>query len=204
MIFDATLTFSHVATHGLTQGLCLHICSFAPPDEDIFSFPTLAFLIAPHRTPIGVYCPPPRRFYAPLPTIQDSLESSKRRSPAFRLLVEFLQMFATFSASLIIAVWNVIASLPDYMLTFSMLPFLFPIYYLVWVIYATQFHPLAKYPGPIFAAITRFWLILNVARGSSEKTQRCLHEQYGKSIWSNRSTLARADKYRACCSNRPQ
>jgi len=55
-------------------------------------------------------------------------------------------------------------------------------YLLVWVVYARHVHPLAKYPGPFFASITRFWHIFDVARGSSEKTQRRLHEKYGTKL----------------------
>lgn len=50
---------------------------------------------------------------------------------------------------------------------------------LAWIVYARCFHPLAKYPGPFFASITRLWHIINVAQGSSDKTQRQLHEKYG-------------------------
>ncbi|RAR15793.1 pisatin demethylase [Stemphylium lycopersici] len=57
----------------------------------------------------------------------------------------------------------------------------FSIYCLAWIIYARYLHPLAKYPGPFVASITRFWYIVDVARGSSEKTQRHLHELYGRS-----------------------
>jgi hypothetical protein len=91
-------------------------------------------------------------------------------------------MFVMFPASLIMAVWNHIASFPGSMPILVMLPFLVLGYFSVWVTYARHFHPLAKYPGPLFASITRFWLILDVARGSSEKTQRRLHGQYGNKI----------------------
>lgn len=54
------------------------------------------------------------------------------------------------------------------------------IYWLTWIIYARRFHPLAKHPGPFLASITRWWLIVDVARGSAEKTQRRLHAAYGE------------------------
>jgi hypothetical protein len=75
-----------------------------------------------------------------------------------------------------------------------MLPLLVLGYCSTWIVYVRHFHPLAKYPGPLSASITRFWLIIDVARGSSEKTQRRLHEQYGKVIWSIHSGAVRADK----------
>jgi len=55
-------------------------------------------------------------------------------------------------------------------------------YLLTWIVYARHIHPLAKYPGPFFASITRFWHIFDVARGSSEKTQRRLHGKYGMEL----------------------
>jgi hypothetical protein len=51
---------------------------------------------------------------------------------------------------------------------------------IIWVIYTRIFHPLAKFPGPYLASITRFWLVFDVARGSAEKTQRQLHAEYGQ------------------------
>lgn len=53
-------------------------------------------------------------------------------------------------------------------------------YSLVWIIYARRFHPLAKYPGPFFASITRWWLIIDVTRGSADYTQKRLHAIYGE------------------------
>jgi hypothetical protein len=50
---------------------------------------------------------------------------------------------------------------------------------LAWVVYARRFHSLAKYPGPFLASITRLWLVIDVARGNSDKTQRRLHRIYG-------------------------
>jgi hypothetical protein len=49
-----------------------------------------------------------------------------------------------------------------------------------WIVYARCFHPLAKFPGPLLASVTRLWLICDVATGAAEKTQARLHEQYGK------------------------
>ncbi|KAF3031966.1 hypothetical protein E8E11_001884 [Didymella keratinophila] len=50
---------------------------------------------------------------------------------------------------------------------------------LAWVVYARRFHSLAKYPGPFLASITRLWLVIDVARGNSDETQRRLHRIYG-------------------------
>jgi len=64
-------------------------------------------------------------------------------------------------------------------------------YLLIWVLYAKHVHPLAKYPGPFFASITRFWHIFDVARGSSEETQRRLHERYGMKLLSYSPSFSR-------------
>lgn len=54
------------------------------------------------------------------------------------------------------------------------------LYYIAWIVYARHFHPLAKYPGPFLASVSRVWIVTEIARGQAEKTQRCLHEQLGK------------------------
>jgi len=48
-----------------------------------------------------------------------------------------------------------------------------------WIVYARCFHPLAKFPGPLVASVTRLWLICDVATGAAEKTQARLHKRYG-------------------------
>ncbi|KAF2633131.1 cytochrome P450 [Macroventuria anomochaeta] len=47
-----------------------------------------------------------------------------------------------------------------------------------WILYARCIHPLAKFPGPLLASVTRLWLIFDVASGNAEKSQRRLHEKY--------------------------
>ena len=74
-------------------------------------------------------------------------------------------------------------------------------YCLAWVIYTRWFHSLAKYPGPFMASITRLWLVVDVARGKSEETQRRLHRIYGLSKVHMREHCA-ADKGRPYRANR--
>ncbi|KAL3478465.1 cytochrome P450 [Aspergillus californicus] len=52
-------------------------------------------------------------------------------------------------------------------------------YWAAWIIYARCFHPLAKFPGPFWASISRIWTVLHVLPGDAEKTQRQLHAKYG-------------------------
>lgn len=52
-------------------------------------------------------------------------------------------------------------------------------YWAFWIIYARWFHPLAKFPGPFWASITRVWTVLHVLPGDAEKAQKKLHERYG-------------------------
>ena len=51
--------------------------------------------------------------------------------------------------------------------------------WLFWVVYTTCFHPLSKYPGPLLASISRWWLIADTASGSTDRTQSQLHAKYG-------------------------
>ncbi|KAL4739822.1 cytochrome P450 [Aspergillus similis] len=52
-------------------------------------------------------------------------------------------------------------------------------YWISWIIYTRWFHPLAKFPGPFWASVSRVWTVLHVLPGDAEKTQRKLHEKYG-------------------------
>ncbi|EOA88692.1 uncharacterized protein SETTUDRAFT_106678 [Exserohilum turcica Et28A] len=74
-----------------------------------------------------------------------------------------------------------------------LLPILLLACCIVWIVYARYLHPLAKYPGPFFASITRLWLIVDVARGGCEKTQRQLHEKYGPIVRIAPNEVAIAD-----------
>ncbi|KAL3456655.1 cytochrome P450 [Aspergillus heterothallicus] len=58
----------------------------------------------------------------------------------------------------------------------------FVAYWSVWIIYTTWFHPLAKFPGPFWASITRAWTVLHVLPGDAEKSQLKLHEKYGSVV----------------------
>ncbi|KAL3431394.1 cytochrome P450 [Aspergillus tetrazonus] len=52
-------------------------------------------------------------------------------------------------------------------------------YWVVWIIYTRTFHPLAKFPGPFWASVTRLWTVFHVLPGDAEKRQRKLHAEYG-------------------------
>ena len=60
--------------------------------------------------------------------------------------------------------------------------FLFPIYWILWIIYARTLHPLAGIPGPWLASVSRVWIILKTRRGHMDEIQRALHAQYGPLI----------------------
>lgn len=51
-----------------------------------------------------------------------------------------------------------------------------------WIIYARTLHPLAKFPGPFWASISRAWLIRQVCGGHPERVQKKLHDQYGECL----------------------
>ncbi|RAL10282.1 cytochrome P450 [Aspergillus homomorphus CBS 101889] len=53
------------------------------------------------------------------------------------------------------------------------------VYYTGWILYARWLHPLARFPGPPLASISRLWVILHVARGNAVAEQRELHRKYG-------------------------
>ncbi|KAL4913555.1 cytochrome P450 [Aspergillus aurantiobrunneus] len=52
-------------------------------------------------------------------------------------------------------------------------------YAAAWILYARCFHPLAGFPGPFWASVSRIWTVLHVLPGDAEKTQKRLHEKYG-------------------------
>ncbi|CBF77081.1 protein CYP675A1 [Aspergillus nidulans FGSC A4] len=52
-------------------------------------------------------------------------------------------------------------------------------YCIMWITYTRWFHPLAQFPGPFWASVSRIWTVLHVLPGNAEKTQRKLHEKYG-------------------------
>lgn len=59
----------------------------------------------------------------------------------------------------------------------------FIVYWTLWIIYARWLHPLAKFPGPFWASISRVWTVLHVLPGDAEKAQKKLHERYGGNIY---------------------
>lgn len=85
-----------------------------------------------------------------------------------------------------------------------LIPMLSFISLVAWVVYARFFHPLAKYPGPFFASITRLWHIIDVASGSSDKTQRQLHEKYGNFASPILKDIIKTDSRRTDCSDSPK
>lgn len=65
---------------------------------------------------------------------------------------------------------------------FVLVPSLFLVYYILWIVYARTFHPLASIPGPFLASISRLWIVQRVLQGDMEHTQRALHARYGPLI----------------------
>ncbi|CAI6332382.1 unnamed protein product [Periconia digitata] len=78
------------------------------------------------------------------------------------------------------------ALLPDTILGLSIATWLFkaiPLatitYTLLWMVYAVTLHPLAKVPGPFWAAVTRLWYMHKIYQGHFDVVQRDLHKKYG-------------------------
>ncbi|KAI0022515.1 cytochrome P450 oxidoreductase [Xylariomycetidae sp. FL0641] len=55
-------------------------------------------------------------------------------------------------------------------------------YVVGWIVYARNFHPLSKVPGPWLASVSRTWYMYQITRGDMEKTQRQLHAKFGPLI----------------------
>ncbi|KAF2622216.1 cytochrome P450 [Macroventuria anomochaeta] len=55
-------------------------------------------------------------------------------------------------------------------------------YWLIWLVYSRTFHPLAKVPGPVWASLSRTWLMYRMFRGDYQLAQVALHEKYGPLI----------------------
>ncbi|KAK6952190.1 hypothetical protein Daesc_006723 [Daldinia eschscholtzii] len=53
------------------------------------------------------------------------------------------------------------------------------LYYACVAIYNIYFHPLSKYPGPLIASATPWWLALCYAKGTTHTTLLELHNKYG-------------------------
>lgn len=56
------------------------------------------------------------------------------------------------------------------------------VYYFVRSIYRLYFHPLAKYPGPKIAAVTRLWYAYHLFRGTHPRELKRLHIIYGPKL----------------------
>ncbi|KAK4868009.1 hypothetical protein LT330_007668 [Penicillium expansum] len=52
-------------------------------------------------------------------------------------------------------------------------------YWTGWIVYTRVFHPLARFPGPFWASVSRAWIVRSVIRGNPHETQRLLHARYG-------------------------
>ena len=51
--------------------------------------------------------------------------------------------------------------------------------YLSWIAYTLLFHPLSRFPGPLWPRISKFWYMYQVWKGDLDETWSCLHRQYG-------------------------
>ncbi|RAH40245.1 cytochrome P450 [Aspergillus brunneoviolaceus CBS 621.78] len=63
--------------------------------------------------------------------------------------------------------------------TIENLGILLILYYGGWILYARWLHPLAIFPGPPLASVSRLWVVLHVARGKAVIEQKELHRKYG-------------------------
>lgn len=50
-------------------------------------------------------------------------------------------------------------------------------YWLGWSVYSCTIHPLAKVPGPVWASLSRTWLMYRMYRGDYQLSQLALHEK---------------------------
>ena len=74
------------------------------------------------------------------------------------------------------------------------LAFVVPLGYVFLVaVYRRFFHPLAKYPGPFLASITRWWMVREVLSGEHDKHIRALHKKYGDIVRIAPNEVAIAD-----------
>ncbi|KAH8801441.1 cytochrome P450 [Xylogone sp. PMI_703] len=61
-------------------------------------------------------------------------------------------------------------------------PVLISLAWFAWGVYSYFFHPYSDLPGPFWAKISRFWLVVQVLKGNIDKKQRELHRKYGKIV----------------------
>ncbi|KAJ5389697.1 Cytochrome P450 E-class group I [Penicillium cataractarum] len=71
--------------------------------------------------------------------------------------------------------------------------FLLATYWFTWIVYARVFHPLARFPGPFWASVSRAWIVRSVIRGNPHETQRLLHAKYGRIVRIAPNELAISD-----------
>lgn len=50
-------------------------------------------------------------------------------------------------------------------------------FWLVWAVYSRTVHPLAKVPGPVWASLSRTWLMYRMYRGDYQWALAALHER---------------------------
>jgi hypothetical protein len=50
------------------------------------------------------------------------------------------------------------------------------------IVYYRWFHPLAKFPGPFWAAVTRLWIAYRNIQGDECQVNLALHKRYGMSL----------------------
>ncbi|CAK7216664.1 hypothetical protein SCUCBS95973_002883 [Sporothrix curviconia] len=62
-----------------------------------------------------------------------------------------------------------------------------------WIVYTRFFHPLARYPGPFWASVSRFWLVNQIRAAHADETQRALHAQLGPIVRIAPNEVAIAD-----------
>lgn len=50
-------------------------------------------------------------------------------------------------------------------------------YWATWITYSRKFHPLAEVPGPVWASISRTWLMYRMYRGDYQLAHLALHKK---------------------------
>lgn len=66
-----------------------------------------------------------------------------------------------------------------YSIVLIYIPLLIGVYSLVWSIYSLTLHPLSRIPGPLWASISRTWLMYHHWAGDVDIATRELHARYG-------------------------
>lgn len=51
------------------------------------------------------------------------------------------------------------------------------VYWCFWAVYSRTIHPLAKVPGPVWASLSRTWLMYLMYRGDYQLVHLALHEK---------------------------